>query len=221
MAIQTISVDDNLYQYMIDVSLRETDVMKRLRDETYALSSRDLQSAPEQSQLMAFFLKLLDARKVIEIGVYTGYSTLAMALALPDGGTVVACDVNDEWTSIGRRYWEEAGVVNKIDLRLGSALDTLAELAADPAELGAYDFAYIDADKQNNLNYIEQCMKLLRPGGVISIDNIFAEGRVIDENVQGESIEIVRKMNRQLLADERFDLTLIPIGDGMTFLRKR
>lgn len=221
MAIQTLAVSDALYQYMIDVSLRETDVMKRLRDETYEMSSRGLQSAPEQSQLMAFFLKVLGAKKAIEIGVYTGYSTLAMALALPEDGTVVACDVNDEWTSIGQRYWEEAGVAHKIDLRLGSALNTLAELTADPAELGTYDFAYIDADKQNNPNYIEQCLRLLRPGGVISIDNIFAEGRIIDDSVQGESIETVRKMNRDLLTDERVDLTLIPIGDGMTYLRKR
>ncbi len=221
MAIQTLPMSDELYQYMIDVSLRETDLMKQLRDETYEMSSRELQSAPEQSQLMAFFLKVLGAKKVIEIGVYTGYTTLALALALPEDGKVVACDVHDEWTSIGKRYWEQSGVADKVDLRLGSALDTLAELTADPAERGTYDFAYIDADKQNNINYIEHCLKLLRTGGVIAIDNIFASGGVIDDSVQGESIETVRTMNRNLLTDDRVDLTLIPIGDGMTFLRKR
>lgn len=221
MAIQTIAVDNDLYKYMIEVSLREPDVMKRLRDETYALASRDLASAPEQSQLMAFLLKLMGAKRAIEIGVYTGYSTLAMALALPEDGKLVACDVDDEWTSIGVRYWKEAGVDNRINLRLGSALETLTKMIADPGELGIYDFAYIDADKQNNLNYIEACTKLLRTGGLIAIDNIFAEGRIIDDSVQGESIETVREMNRRLLVDERFDLSLVPIGDGMTFLRKR
>lgn len=221
MAIQTIAVDDELYKYMIEVSLRETDVMKRLRKETYSMPSRDLSSAPEQSQLMAFMLKVMGAQRVIEIGVYTGYTTLALALALPEDGQIVACDVSDEWTAIGRRYWQEAGVDHKIALRLGSALDTLNEMTADPSELGSYDFAYIDADKHNNLNYIEQCRKLLRSGGVIAIDNIFAEGRIIDHDHQGESITTVRRMNRQLLDDDRFDLTLVPIGDGMTFLRKR
>ena len=221
MAIRTISVDDNLYEYMIDVSLRETDEMKRLRDETYQMTSRDLASAPEQSQLMAFLLKLMGAKRAIEIGVYTGYSTLAMALALPDDGVLVACDQSDAWTSIGRRYWKEAGVDGKIDLRLGPALDTVTEMASNPDELGKYDFVYIDADKQNNLNYYELSLKLLRAGGLVAIDNIFAEGAVIDDAAQGESITTVRKMNRQHLADERVDLSLVPIGDGMTFLRKR
>ena len=221
MAIKTISVDDDLYKYMIDVSLRETDEMLRLRNETYALSSRDLASAPEQSQMMAFMLKVLNAKRVIEIGVYTGYSTLAMALALPEDGKVVACDRNDEWTSIGRRYWKEAGVDGTIDLRLGPTLDTLKALSEDSREHGLYDFAYIDADKENNPNYIELLLPLLRTGGVISIDNIFAEGRVIDPEVQGESITVVRQMNRDLLEDVRFDLSLVPIGDGMTYLRKR
>jgi predicted O-methyltransferase YrrM len=221
MAIRTISVDDNLYEYMIDVSLRETDEMKRLRSETYQMPSRDLASAPEQGQLMAFLLKLMGAKRAIEIGVYTGYTTLALALALPEDGELVACDRSNEWTAIAKRYWAEAGVDGKIDLRLGPALETLTAMAANADELGTYDFAYIDADKQNNLNYIELCLQLLRTGGLIAIDNIFAEGAVIDDKVQGDSIETVREMNRKLLTDERVDLSLVPIGDGMTFLRKR
>jgi predicted O-methyltransferase YrrM len=221
MAIKTLAVSDELYRYMTQVSLRETDVMKRLRDETYTMPSLDLQSAPEQSQLMAFFLKVLGAKRVIEIGVYTGYSTLVMASALPEDGKIVACDMNEEWTSVGRRYWEEAGVADKIDLHLGPALETLDELIADPSQHGAYDFAYIDADKDNNPNYIERCYKLLRHGGVIAIDNIFAEDRIHKPELTGGSLATVRKMNQDLLIDDRFDLTLIPIGDGMTFLRKR
>jgi len=221
MAIRTMSVDDKLYEYMIDVSLRETDEMKRLRAETYQMSSRDLASAPEQSQFMALLLKLMHAKYAIEIGVYTGYTTLTLALALPGDGELVACDRSDEWTTIARRYWREAGVDGKIDLRLGPALETLTAIAADTDEHGKYDFVYIDADKQNNRNYYELSLKLLRTGGLIAIDNIFLGGSVIDEQDQGESIVAIRDMNRQLLTDERVDLSLVPIGDGMTLLRKR
>lgn len=221
MATQTIPVDDRLYTYMMDVSLRETPEQKRLRDETYSLPSRELSSAPEQSQLMHFMCKTLNAKNVIEVGVYTGYSTLAMALALPEDGKVIAFDRSDEWPSIGRGYWKEAGVDHKIDLRIGPAIETLTEMSNDSSFHGTFDFAYLDADKTNNANYIELCYPLMRTGGVICIDNIFAEGAIADPNQESESLRAMRDMNRDLHHDERFDLILIPIGDGMTYLRKR
>ena len=221
MAIRTISVDDALYDYMMAVSLRETDVMRRLREETYQLSSRDLASAPEQSQFLAFLMKLLGAKRAIEVGIYTGYTTLAMAYALPDDGTLLACDVNEEWTGLARRYWAEAGMDGKIDLRLAPALETLTALAADVAQHGAYDFMYIDADKPNNRSYFELGLKLLRTGGLIVIDNFFLSGSVIDDSQQGVGVVAIREMNRQLLDDPRIDLSVAPIGDGMTLARKR
>ncbi len=221
MATQTLPVDDELYDYMIGVSLRETDELKRLREETYSLPSRELSSAPEQSQLMAFMCKVLNAKNIIEVGIYTGYSTLTMALTLPDDGKLIACDQSDENPSIGMRYWEEAGVADKIDFRSGPAMDTLKQLAADKSLHGQFDFAYLDADKTNNPNYIEICYPLMRTGGVICIDNIFADGFINDEDHQSASLAAMRKMNSDLHHDERFDLILIPIGDGMTYLRKR
>ncbi len=221
MAIQTLSVDDTLYQYMIDVSLRETAIVKRLREETYSLSSRQLSSAPEQSQLLAFMCKVLNAKNVIEVGVYTGYSTLVMALALPEDGKIIACDRSDEWPSIGKRYWKEAGVDGMIDFRLGPAMDTVTAMSNDKSLHGTFDFAYLDADKANNPNYIELCYPLMRTGGVICIDNIFADGAICDDNQDSDSLEAMRQMNTDLYTDERFDLILIPIGDGMTYLRKR
>jgi len=221
LAIRTISVDDALYEYMMDVSLRETDVMRRLREETYRLSSRDLASAPEQSQFLALLMKLVNAKRAIEVGIYTGYTTLAMAHALPEDGMLLACDVSDEYTSMARRYWQEAGMAGKIDLRLAPALETLTALAADPAQLGEYDLMYIDADKPNNMAYFELGLKLLRTGGLIVIDNIFLSGAVIDHKQQGDGVVAIREMNRQLLDDQRIDLSVVPIGDGMTLARKR
>ncbi len=214
MAIRTISLSDALYDYMMEVSLRETDVMRRLREETYQLSSRDLASAPEQSQFMAFLMKMLGAKHAIEVGVYTGYTTLALAHALPEDGTLMACDVNSEWTALAQRYWREAGQAEKIDLRLAPALETLNALAADPSTHGQYDFMYIDADKPNNINYYELGLKLLRVGGLIVIDNIFLGGSVLDEAQQGDGVVAIRKMNQQLLTDERVDLSLVPIGES-------
>ena len=222
MAIKTLAVSDELYRYMTQVSLRETDVMKRLRDETYTMPSLDLQSAPEQSQLMAFFLKVLGAKRVIEIGVYTGYSTLVMASALPEDGKIVACDMNEEWTSVGRRYWEEAGVADKIDLHLGPALETLDELIADPSQHGAYDFAYIDADKGGYRGYAEACLQLVRDGGLVMLDNVLWSGLVADPGDDSDDTEALRDVNQWLYeqAPGRYDLSLVPIGDGLTLLRR-
>jgi len=206
---------------MMEVSLRETDVMRRLREETYGLSSRDLASAPEQSQFLALLMKLVNAKRAIEVGIYTGYTTLAMAYALPEDGTLLACDVSDEYTSLARRYWQEAGMAERIDLRLAPALETLTALAADPAQLGAYDLMYIDADKPNNMAYFELGLKLLRTGGLIVIDNIFLSGSVIDHTQQGDGVVAIREMNKQLLDDQRVDLSVVPIGDGMTLAYKR
>lgn len=221
MAIKTIGLDDALYEYMIGVSLRETDVMRRLRQATYELPSLDLASAPEQSQFLAFLMRVLGAKAVIEVGVYTGYTTLAMACALPADGILVACDVNDEWTRLAQRYWQEAGVSGRIDLRLAPALDTLTSLAADPAHCGRYDLIYIDADKPNTRPYFELGLTLLRTGGLIVIDNFFLSGSVIDAAQQGAGVNAIREMNRLLLDDARVDLSVVPIGDGMTLARKR
>ena len=221
MAIRTISIDDGLYEYMMEISLRETDVMRRLREATLELPSRDLASAPEQSQFLAFLIKLLGARAVIEVGVYTGYTTLAMACALPDDGELVACDVNTEWVGLAQGYWREAGVAGMIDLRLAPALETLSELAAVPAQRNRFDLIYIDADKPNTRPYYELGLALLRRGGLIVIDNTFLSGTVIDPSQQTAGVNAIREINRQLLDDERVDLSVVPIGDGMTLARKR
>lgn len=221
MAIRTISIDDGLYEYMMEISLRETDVMRRLREATLELPSRDLASAPEQSQFLAFLIKLLGARAVIEVGVYTGYTTLAMACALPDNGELVACDVNTEWVGLAQGYWREAGVAGMIDLRLAPALETLSELAAVPAQRNRFDLIYIDADKPNTRPYYELGLTLLRRGGLIVIDNTFLSGTVIDPSQQTAGVNAIREINRQLLDDERVDLSVVPIGDGMTLARKR
>lgn len=221
MAIRTLGIDDALYEYMIGVSLRETDVMRRLREATLELPSRDLASAPEQSQFLAFLMKMLGAKAVIEVGIYTGYTTLAMAYALPEGGELVACDVNNEWASLAQRYWREAGMASKINLILAPALQTLTRLTADPSQRERFDLIYIDADKPNTRPYYELGLALLRRGGLIVIDNFFLSGTVIDAAHHGASVNAIRDINSQLLEDERIDLSVVPIGDGMTLARKR
>lgn len=212
---------DPLNAYMLDVSLRESPKMAALRTETEKMPEFELQIAPEQAQFMAFLVKTLGATRALEVGVFTGYSALAVALAMPDDGRVVACDVNPRWAAIAQRNWHTAGVAHKIDLRVAPALDTLTAMAADGAERNAYDFAFIDADKPNYPAYYEHCLTLLRPGGMIVIDNVFLGGGVIDPARQDVGIQAIRQLNTRLRDDERVDLTLVPIGDGMTLVRKR
>ena len=212
---------EDLHAYLLRVSVRENAILRALRAETAQLAQHQMQMAPEQAQLMGFLTKLLDVRQALEIGVFTGYSALAVALALPDDGKLVACDVSQEWTDIGRRYWTQAGVAHKIDLHIAPALETLAALQADPANHNRFDMAFIDADKPNYPLYYEHCLTLVRPGGLILIDNVLWGGGVINEADQGESVTIIRTLNATIHADERVDVSLLPIGDGMMLARKR
>jgi len=220
MTRRTQPLSDRLYAYFLDVSLRDHDVLRRLREETGRLEQASMQIGPEQGQLMGLLLELIDARRVIEVGTFTGYSALAMALALPEDGRIVACDVSEAWTDVARRYWEEAGVAHKIDLRLAPAADTLRALLAD-GQGGTYDFAFIDADKPGYETYYELCLALLRPGGLITVDNTLWEGKVADPGVSDPDTEAIRAFNQKVKDDDRVSLSLVPIGDGLTLARKR
>jgi predicted O-methyltransferase YrrM len=220
MSNRTLYLDDDLHRYLLAVSLREPDVLRRLREETARMPEHNLQIAPEQGQFMAMLVQLSGARHAIEIGTFTGYSSLVMALAMPNDGRIVCCDTSVEYTDVARRYWEEAGVEEKMDLRIAPALETLDKLIDDPDE-GQFDFAFIDADKINNDNYYERCLKLLKPGGLISFDNTLWDGKVADTSERDEDTEALRVLNRKLHTDDRIDLSLVPIGDGLTLCRKR
>jgi len=219
MSRRTLTLDDRLYQYLLDSSLREHADLAALRDATRAHPRAGMQISPEQGQLMALLVKLIGARRTIEVGVFTGYSALAVALALPEDGRILACDISDEFTSIGRPFWQRAGVAHKIELVLAPALATLdARLAA--GEAGAYDFAFIDADKGNYDGYYERCLQLVCAGGLIAIDNTLWSGRVAEAALD-EDTAALQRFNRKLHGDERIDLSLLPIGDGLTLARKR
>ena len=220
MSRKTIEVDDRLYEYLLSVSLREPEVLGRLRAETASHRAAGMQISPEQGQFMQLLARLVGARRVLEVGVFTGYSSLAVALTLPADGYLLACDVNPEYTAVARRYWAEAGVAERIELVLGPAAATLdARLAA--GEGGSYDVAFIDADKAGYLAYYERALRLLRPGGLIAVDNTLWDGAVADPVDQSEDTRAIRRFNETLLIDERVDLSLVPIGDGLTLARKR
>jgi len=220
MTRRTISLDDALHGYLIEVSVREPDVMRRLRDETAGMGEASMQIGPEQGQLMALLVELLGAERTIEVGTFTGYSALAVARALPDHGRLIACDVSEEWTAIGRRYWKEAGQDHKIELRLGPALDTLDQLLTEGCA-GDVDFAFIDADKENYAAYYERCLALVRVGGLIAVDNTLWSGKVVDPAETDADTGAIRAFNRRLADDDRVSLSLVPIGDGLTLARKR
>ena len=220
MTKRSISLTDSLYDYLLAVSLREPEVLRRLRDETGNLPESRMQIAPEQGQFMALLARLTGARRCIEVGVFTGYSSLVLSLALPDDGRILACDVSDEWTSVARRYWAAAGVAHKIDLRLAPALETLGGLLA-AGDAGSYDFVFLDADKENYLRYYELALELLRPGGLIVADNTLWSGRVVDPANDEATTVALRQFNEYLHRDERVDLSLVPVGDGLTLARKR
>lgn len=219
MSNRTITIDDRLYEYLLGVSLREPGVLVRLRAETMKLPRAGMQISPEQGQFMALLVKLMGARLVLEIGTFTGYSALAMALALPADGRLVACDVSEEWTATARRYWKEAGVDARIELRLAPALQTLRELL-EAGSAGSFDLIFIDADKGNYLAYYEPGLDLLRPGGLIAVDNTLWDGRVADDAVDDDDTRAIRAFNAALHDDARVDLSLVPIGDGLTLARK-
>jgi len=217
---KTICLTDHLYDYLLSVSLRESPLLRRLREETARLPHATMQIAPEQGQFMAFLVQLMGAHKALELGVFTGYSALWVAQALPADGKLIACDVSDEWTSIARRYWAEAGVIQKIDLYLAPAVDTLDKMLA-AGETGTFDFVFIDADKENYIDYYERAVQLLRRGGIIVADNVLWSGRVADPSEQDEATIALRKFNQHLAADERIRLSMLPIADGLTLAYKR
>lgn len=211
---------DQLHEYLRSVSDREPPLLRKLREETARLPDAGMQISPEQGQFMGLLAHLMGARRALEIGVFTGYSSLAVALALPDDGRIVACDVSEEYTAIARRYWKEAGVDRKIDLRLRPALETLRELM-EQGQSGLFDLAFIDADKTNYRNYYESVLQLLRPGGLILIDNVLWDGDVIDAQKTDADTAAIRDFNQRLLSDERVFISMISLGDGVTLALKR
>lgn len=219
MTKESIGLNNNVYQYLLSVSLREAEVLAQLREETSQHSASIMQISPDQGQFMALLIKLLGATKTLDIGVFTGYSSLAVALALPETGKVVACDRDPRCTAIARRYWQLAGVENKIDLRLAPALDTLDRLIAD-GESETFDFVFIDADKRNYSNYYERALTLLRPGGMVAIDNVLWFGSVADPNDTDKRTIAIREFNQKLHQDERVSISMLAIADGLTLALK-
>lgn len=215
MSSGILSYTSSLRQYVWQYGLREHPALKELRTETEKLPSSMMQICPEQGALMGNLIRLIAAKKTIEVGTYTGYSAMAVALALPDDGQVVACDVSEEWTSVAKKAWEKAGIANKIDLQLAPASNTLDALLAEGKE-GSFDFAFIDADKTNYQIYYEQCFKLIRQGGVIVIDNVLWGGAVTDSNRNDADTEAIRDLNQFIATDERVSISMIPVGDGLT-----
>lgn len=220
MTARTLNLDDSLYHYLLDVSLRETPLLKRLRDETQALPMARWQVAPEQGQFLALLVKLTGARRLLEIGTFTGYSALCMAAALPDDGSMICCDIPGDYNATARRYWREAGLAERIDLRLAPALETLAELERQ-GQGGQFDLVFIDADKANYPAYLEHALRLLRVGGLAVFDNTLWSGRVLEERPLSADTRAIQALNRALKDDSRLDLSMLPLGDGLTLCRKR
>ncbi len=220
MSNRTLNLDDRLYDYLQAVSLREPAVLAHLRAETASLPMAAMQISPEQGQFMALLVRLMGARRCLEVGTFTGYSALACALALPEGGELVALDMSAEWTAIAKRYWAEAGVTGRIRLQLGPAGDSLRQLRQDGGQ-ETFDFMFIDADKPGYADYVEQGFHLLRAGGLIVIDNVLWSGKVADSGSTDADTVALRRLNEALRDDPRFDLSMLPVGDGLTLLRKR
>jgi caffeoyl-CoA O-methyltransferase len=216
----TLGLPEELHAYLLDVGVREPDLLRQLRDETAAMPEHDMQIAPEQGALMALLVELTDARRCLEVGTFTGYSSLSVALALPADGRLVCIDLSREWTDVARRYWAQAGVADKIELRLGSALETLDAMVAE-GQAGTFDFAFLDADKDNYPAYADRILTLLRRGGLMAIDNVFWGGEVAQPEVDNVSVRGIRELNRILASDERVSLAMVPIADGLTLARKR
>ena len=220
MSNVSLGLPPDLQAYLVEHGVREPEILKRLREETALLPQHDMQIAPEQGAFMAMLVGLIGAQRCIELGTFTGYSSLAVALALPADGRIVCCDVSEEWTSVARRYWAEAGVADRVELRLGPALETLDELIAGGAS-GTFDFAFIDASKREYPEYHERILRLLRQGGLALYDNVLWEGGVIDESMTDEDTVGVRRLNDRLVGDERVSISMIPVADGLTLVQKR
>jgi len=216
----THTLSDALYDYVLSVSLREPPLLARLREETAALPRAMMQISPEQGQFMALLAELIDARRVLEVGTFTGYSALVVALALPTDGRLVTCDVNEQTTAIARRYWDEAGIAGKIELHLGPAVETLDALLAEGGA-GSFDMAFVDADKTNYDAYYERGLALLRRGGLMLVDNVLWGGAVAEPDHEDEDTDAIRALNAKIHRDERVSLSLLPVSDGITLVRKR
>ncbi len=219
MSTRPTPIDDRLWSYLCEVSLREHPLLAELREETARLPDAECQISPEQGQLMGLLVRLMDARRALEIGTFTGYSSLTVALALPPDGKLVCCDMSEEWTSVARRYWEKAGVARKVELRLGPAAKTLERMSGD-GEKGSYDFAFVDADKTGYRGYYERCLELLRPGGLAIFDNMLWEGKVADSRARDRDTQAIRELNAFASRDPRVASSLLQVGDGVLLAMK-
>ncbi len=219
MSNRTLSIDDRVYDYLLSVSLREPDLQKQLREETAAIEFSEMQIAPEQGQFMALLVKLIGARRALELGTFTGYSSISIAAALPEDGELVCCDDSEEWTAVARKYWRQAELENRINFKLGDASATLQALI-DEGQDGTFDFIFIDADKQNYPRYYELSLKLLRAGGLMAVDNTLWSGEVADPGNEEPGTRAIRRFNEMLKQDERVEISLVPIGDGLTLVHK-
>lgn len=220
MLNKNLGLDDQLHQYVLSVSVKEPEVLSQLRQETATQTGFRMQITPDQGQFLAFLIKLIKAKKTLEIGVFTGYSSLVTAIALPEDGKLIACDIDENYTQIARKYWEKAGVNQKITLNIAPALETLDQLLTQ-GEAETFDFAFIDADKRNYPNYYEKCLQLVRKGGLIAIDNVLWSGKVADPEIKDKQTLAIRDFNRKLYQDDRVNISLIPIADGLTLAMKK
>jgi len=220
VSTRTIGMSDQLYNYLLSVSVPPDPLWERLRDETTASVGFNMQISPEQGQFMSVLVQMLGVNKALEIGTFTGFSALCVARAMPDQGQLIACDVSEQWTSIAKRYWAQAGLEHKIDLRLGPALETLDQLIAQ-GHGASFDFAFIDADKENYAGYYERCLRLVRAGGVIGVDNTLWSGAVADPGDNSEDTVSIRALNQLIFTDKRVSACVLPIGDGFSLAFKR
>lgn len=215
MKKKSLNLTDELYQYMLDASLREPEYGKMLRADTKKMLVSALQSPPEETQFIVLLTKMLNAKRILEIGTFTGYTTMLMAMDLPNDGKIIACDIDEKWTSLGREYWEQAGVADKIDLRIAPAQKTLETLIQDGYN-NMFDFIFIDADKDNYITYYQLASKLVRIGGIIAIDNVFWNGAVVNELNHSSDVVAIRELNQIVLKDTHYYISMVPIGDGLT-----
>ena len=219
MSSRNAYIADEIYGYILDNSLREPPILEKLRRQTQEMPEGMMQISPDQGQFMALLVKAIGARRIVEVGTFTGYSSTVMALALPEQGRLVACDLSDEYTSVARRYWREAGISDKVELRLGPGVETLDRMLNEGGA-GGYDMAFIDADKENYDAYYERCLQLVREGGLILIDNVLWQGRPADLREEDEITVAIRTLNAKIHTDERVEASLLSIGDGLTLARK-